>query len=106
MCESCRYASKDSSRRGSVNGSMSEVELEREDVVVLPLAGRQAVSQECVVQPLVRRGIVSGDSLGLSSRLDSSEETGGNVDPVLGTSATTLTTILPTSTYIFTPKFI
>ena len=74
--------SKDSSRSGSVNGSMSEVELEREEGVVLPSAGGQAVSQECVVHPLVRRGILSGNSLGFSSG-----ETGGNVDPVLGTSA-------------------
>ena len=49
--------------------------------VVLPSAGGQAVSQECVVQPLVRRGIVCGDSLGFSNG-----ERGGNVDPVLGKS--------------------
>ena len=55
--------------------------------MVLLSAGGQTVSQESVVQPLVRRGIVSGDSLGFSNWLDSNGETGGNMDPVLGTSA-------------------
>ena len=55
--------------------------------MVLPFAGGQAVSLEGEVQPLIRRCTVSRESLEFSSGLDSHTETGGNVDPVPGTSA-------------------
>ena len=45
------------------------------------------MSLEGEVQPLIRRRSVSRESLELSSGLDSRSETGGNADPVLGTSA-------------------
>ena len=45
------------------------------------------MSLESEVQPLIRRHTISRESLELSSGLDSHTETGGNADPMPGTSA-------------------